>query len=101
AANARSRTIVMEERMRMRVMVALLTLVVCVAVGILIAPSSPVGARPAALGETYHGAALPSRPANKHLACVQPPSVCSSNSDCTCSNCCAQFGDQQVCQPSC
>ena len=35
------------------------------------------------------------------LACVQPPSSCSSNSDCTCSNCCTKFGPVYVCQPSC
>lgn len=31
------------------------------------------------------------------LACVQPPVPCSTNSDCTCSNCCAG----SHCQPSC
>ena len=35
------------------------------------------------------------------LACTQPPSSCSSNSDCTCSNCCTKFGPVYVCQPSC
>ncbi len=35
------------------------------------------------------------------LACVQPPSRCSSNSDCSCSNCCTKFGAVYVCQPSC
>jgi hypothetical protein len=53
------------------------------------------------LGELHRGSALPFSHAAKRVACVQPPSACSSNSDCTCSNCCAQFGDQQVCQPSC
>ncbi len=33
--------------------------------------------------------------------CRQPPIQCSSNNDCTCSHCCAQFGTSTVCQPSC
>ena len=33
--------------------------------------------------------------------CVQPPILCASNADCTCSHCCAQFGTSTVCQPSC
>jgi hypothetical protein len=42
-------------------------------------------------------------PAGAQFACVQPPNSCSSNSDCTCSNCCAQLGEggPQVCQPTC
>ena len=37
------------------------------------------------------------------LACTQPPSSCESNSDCTCSGCCATLGEggPKVCQPSC
>ncbi len=34
-------------------------------------------------------------------ACVQPPITCTSNSDCTCSGCCGQFGNGGICQPSC
>jgi hypothetical protein len=39
----------------------------------------------------------------QRFACVQPPNACSSNSDCTCSGCCAQLGEggPQVCQPTC
>jgi len=85
----------------MRVILALLALGSCAALGSLVVPASPLGAKPSPLGEVYRGAALPFSHPAKHLACVQPPSACSSNSDCSCSNCCAQFGDQQVCQPSC
>jgi hypothetical protein len=47
---------------------------------------------------------LPSaREGTQRFACVQPPNACSSNSDCTCSGCCAQLGEggPQVCQPTC
>jgi hypothetical protein len=87
--------------MRVHVMLTLLALLLCGTLGLLIAPASPVGAKPSPLGVLHRDAALPMSHAAKRLACVQPPSACSSNSDCTCSNCCAQFGDQQVCQPSC
>ncbi len=35
------------------------------------------------------------------LACVQPPTACSSNSDCSCSRCCASWSGRGICQPSC
>ena len=41
-------------------------------------------------------------PKNQRFACVQPPSSCSSNNDCTCSGCCATLGEggRQLCQPT-
>jgi hypothetical protein len=35
------------------------------------------------------------------LACTQLPIGCSSNGDCTCSNCCGDLAGVHVCQPSC
>ena len=35
------------------------------------------------------------------LACTQLPVSCSSNSDCTCSNCCGDMAGVHLCQPSC
>jgi len=35
------------------------------------------------------------------LACTQLPISCSSNSDCTCSNCCGDLAGVGVCQPNC
>ena len=35
------------------------------------------------------------------LACTQLPTSCSSNSDCTCSNCCGDLAGIGVCQPNC
>jgi hypothetical protein len=87
--------------MRSSMIFMLLALIACVALAPMVAPVSALGAKPAVLYELRRGSVLPSSQALKRFACVQPPSACSSNSDCTCSNCCAQFGDQQVCQPSC
>ena len=38
---------------------------------------------------------------NLRFACVQPPTACSSNSDCSCSGCCASWSGRGICQPSC
>ncbi len=40
---------------------------------------------------------------NLKFVCVQLPTACSSNSDCTCSGCCGQLGEggPKLCQPNC
>jgi hypothetical protein len=90
--------------MRVGVAVALLMLVTCAALGVTIAPAS-VGAKSvlALLDHLRQGPQLAISHAPTRLACVQPPNACTSNSDCTCSNCCAQLGEggPQVCQPTC
>jgi len=90
--------------MRVGMTLALLMLFACAALGIVVAPAS-VGANNAAsvLDHFRHGPQLAVSHAPQRFACVQPPSSCSSNSDCTCSNCCAQLGEggPQVCQPTC
>lgn len=52
----------------------------------------------AAFAKTFAFAALATAlPLSAAFACVQIPSACTSNSDCSCSGCCAG----RICQPSC
>jgi len=38
----------------------------------------------------------------RNAGCVQLPSACTSNSDCSCSGCCGAWsGNSGICQPSC
>ncbi len=57
--------------------------------------SQPVPATLVAPGRTQGATNAQQAP---RLACVQVPSACSSNSDCSCSRCCSSW---RVCQPSC
>ena len=58
------------------------------------------------MGRTAPGAhnmtqLLSGRHGTQRFACVQPPSACESNSDCTCSSCCGDLAGVHVCQPTC
>ncbi len=53
----------------------------------------------ASLSQTAQITRAPSvRKGETKLICVQPPSVCGANSDCSCSRCCSSW---RVCQPTC
>lgn len=57
--------------------------------------SSVIGAQSLVPGQ-------PGRSGARFAGCVQLPTKCSGNSDCSCSSCCGQWsGSSGICQPSC
>jgi hypothetical protein len=70
-------------------------------------PDRPLLSRRTLIGEFTRAAAFAalataiSTRAALAAGCVQPPSPCSQNSDCSCSSCCGDLSGIHVCQPTC